>query len=335
MSTTPARPSRRRLSSRRDAVLREMGLGPIWRLRTSSQGTDDDAAHDEQARDEATPSPLPAAPLSAPAAASRPIAASASPAPAPAVTASRATARSIPSAAPPARDERKPLAPEPRAQTPAQPAVTRASARTLPATTDPERAARIATLDWETLEADIAACRACVLCERRKLTVPGAGDPQAHWMFVGEGPGSEEDKRGQAFVGPAGGLLDNMLAALALERRDNVYLANAVKCRAPHNRTPEAAEIGACLPYLERQIALIKPKLLVALGRPAALALLNTDVSISGARGRRFDYKGIPVVVTYHPAYLLRNPQDKGKAWADLCFARRLMAEQLSSAAGA
>lgn len=339
MSTTPARPSRRRLSSRRDAVLREMGLGPIWRLRTSSQGTDDDAAHDEHAHDEATPSPLAAAPLSAPAAASRPIAASASPAPASAVTASRATARSIPSAAPPARDERKPLAPEPRAQAPAQPAaqpaVTRASARTLPATTDPERAARIATLDWETLEADIAACRACVLCERRKLTVPGAGDPQAHWMFVGEGPGSEEDKRGQAFVGPAGGLLDNMLAALALERRDNVYLANAVKCRAPHNRTPEAAEIGACLPYLERQIALIKPKLLVALGRPAALALLNTDVSISGARGRRFDYKGIPVVVTYHPAYLLRNPQDKGKAWADLCFARRLMAEQLSSAAGA
>ena len=150
---------------------------------------------------------------------------------------------------------------------------------------------------------------------------------EADWMFDGEGPGNEEDKRGEAFVGPAGVLLDNMLAALALSRHDNVYLANEVKCHPPHNRTPEAAEISACLPYLERQIALVKPKLLVALGRPAALALLNTDLNIGAARGRRFHYKGIPVVVTYHPAYLLRNPQDKGKAWADLCFARRLMAE--------
>ena len=116
----------------------------------------------------------------------------------------------------------------------------RASARTLPASSDPERAARIATLDWEALEAEIAACRACVLCERRNQVVPGAGERQAEWMFVGEGPGSEEDKRGEPFVGPAGGLLDNMLAALGLKRSENVYIANAVKCRAPHSDTVEA-----------------------------------------------------------------------------------------------
>ena len=322
--STPARRSRPRLSSRRDAVLREMGLGPIWRLRSAGSATDpepalDETALDDRPRDESTPSRLNAAPPSAPAASSAP--------------ASRPAASRIPAAASGPRAEGRSHAPEcppPAASPPAAPApaTVRASARTLPATSDPERAARIAILDWEALAADIAACRACVLCERRNQVVPGAGDLQAEWMFVGEGPGSEEDKRGEPFVGPAGGLLDNMLAALGLKRSENVYLANAVKCHAPHNRTPEAAEIGACLPYLERHIALVKPRLLVALGRPAALALLNTDVNIGAARGRRFDYKGIPVVVTYHPAYLLRNPQDKGKAWADLCFARRLMAEQ-------
>ena len=192
---------------------------------------------------------------------------------------------------------------------------------------DPVRNTRIATLDWSSLETDIRDCRACVLCERRKQAVPGVGDRKASWMFVGEGPGSEEDQRGEPFVGQAGRLLDNMLAALDLQRTQDVYIANAVKCRPPHNRTPEPAEIGACMPYLERQIELVGPKLIVALGRPAALALLKTEVSIAGARGRQFDYKGIPVVVTYHPAYLLRNPQDKSKAWADLCFARQLMAK--------
>lgn len=144
-------------------------------------------------------------------------------------------------------------------------------------------------------------------------------------MLVGEGPGAEEDQRGEPFVGQAGRLLDNMLAAVGLTREEGVYIANAVKCRPPHNRTPEAGEIAACLPFLERQIALVQPRLLIALGRPAALALLNTEVSIGAARGKRFDRKGIPVVVTYHPAYLLRNPQDKGKAWEDLCLARRLV----------
>ena len=167
---------------------------------------------------------------------------------------------------------------------------------------------------------------ACVLCERRKQAVPGVGDRQARWMLVGEGPGAEEDQRGEPFVGQAGRLLDNMLAALGLDRTKDVYLANAVKCRPPHNRTPERVELAACLPYLDRQIALVQPRLLVALGRPAAQALLDRELAISAARGKRFERHGIPVVVTYHPAYLLRNPQDKARAWEDLCFARRLMA---------
>ncbi|WEN42376.1 Type-4 uracil-DNA glycosylase [Thauera sp. GDN1] len=189
-----------------------------------------------------------------------------------------------------------------------------------------ERIARIQTLDWDALEDDIRACRACALCERRKQAVPGVGDRGARWMFVGEGPGAEEDQRGEPFVGQAGRLLDNMLAALGLERGRDVYIANAVKCRPPHNRTPERAEMAACLPYLERQITLVRPRLLVALGRPAAQALLDRELAISAARGKRFEREGIPVVVTYHPAYLLRNPQDKAKAWEDLCFARRVMA---------
>lgn len=192
---------------------------------------------------------------------------------------------------------------------------------------DPARSERIATLDWTPLEADMRTCSACVLCERRNQAVPGIGDRHASWMFVGEGPGSEEDQRGEPFVGQAGRLLDNMLAAIGLQRGEDVYIANAVKCRPPHNRTPERSEIASCLPYLERQIALVQPRLLVALGRPAAQALLQRELAITSARGKRFEHNGVAVVVTYHPAYLLRNPQDKAKAWEDLCFARRLMAE--------
>ncbi|MDR0635257.1 MAG: uracil-DNA glycosylase [Azoarcus sp.] len=184
----------------------------------------------------------------------------------------------------------------------------------------------VATLDWQALEEAIRACRGCALCEQRTQAVPGVGDRSAPWMFVGEGPGVEEDRRGEPFVGPAGRLLDNMLAALGLRRGDGVYIANAVKCRPPRNRTPEAAEIAVCLPFLDRQIALVRPRLLVALGRPAAQALLGREIAIAAARGKRFERDGVAVVVTYHPAYLLRNPLDKGKAWEDLCFARRLMA---------
>nr|WP_284186912.1 uracil-DNA glycosylase [Zoogloea oryzae] len=183
----------------------------------------------------------------------------------------------------------------------------------------------IAGLGWDDLEARIRECDACALCKRRKQAVPGVGDRQADWLFVGEGPGAEEDERGEPFVGQAGRLLDNMLASIGLARGNDVYIGNAVKCRPPNNRTPETDELAACFPYLERQIALIKPRLIVALGRPAAQALLNQEVRIAAARGKLFEFGGIPVVVTYHPAYLLRNLADKAKAWEDLCFARATM----------
>jgi DNA polymerase len=157
--------------------------------------------------------------------------------------------------------------------------------------------------------------------------VLGVGDVDADWLFVGEGPGAEEDERGEPFVGQAGKLLDAMLAAIDLKRGDNVYIANTVKCRPPGNRTPEPAETAACWPFLARQIALIRPKIIVALGRPAAQMLLNTEVKIGAARGQLFEHGGIPVIVTYHPAYLLRNLPDKAKAWEDLCFMRRTMRE--------
>jgi len=190
---------------------------------------------------------------------------------------------------------------------------------------DDRRAEIIARMDWPELETAVADCQACALCHGRKQAVLGVGDVQADWLFVGEGPGAEEDERGEPFVGQAGKLLDAMLAAIDLRRGDNVYIANAVKCRPPGNRTPEVAETTACWPYLERQIALLKPKIIVALGRPAAQTLLRSEVKISAARGRLFEFHGIPLIVTYHPAYLLRNLPDKAKAWEDLCFMRRTM----------
>jgi len=185
------------------------------------------------------------------------------------------------------------------------------------------RRARIATLDWDALDADIAACTACPLCRSRKRTVPGVGDRAAEWLFVGEGPGAEEDVKGEPFVGQAGKLLDSMLAAIGMSRRDRVYIANVVKCRPPNNRTPEPGEAEACRPYLERQIALLKPGLIVALGKSAASLLLKTDASIASLRGRRHRYGDTPLVITYHPAYLLRSLAEKAKAWEDLLFARR------------
>ena len=179
--------------------------------------------------------------------------------------------------------------------------------------------------DWDALAAEVAACRQCGLCQARRQAVLGVGDRNADWLFVGEGPGAEEDQRGEPFVGQAGKLLDNMLAAIGLRRGEDVYIANAVKCRPPGNRTPTAEETASCRPYLERQIEMIRPKLIVALGRPAAQTLLRSEVSIGAARGRQFDYRGIPVVVSYHPAYLLRTPLDKARAWEDLCFMRQAM----------
>ena len=206
------------------------------------------------------------------------------------------------------------------------------SSRPIVAAEDPAaRRERIAALDWDAFEADVASCTACGLCRSRNRTVPGVGDRRAEWLFVGEGPGEEEDAKGEPFVGQAGKLLDSMLAALGMRRDANVYIANVVKCRPPNNRTPEPAEAEACRPYLERQIALIRPTLIVALGKSAASLLLGTDATIASLRGRRHRYGETPLVVTYHPAYLLRNLPDKAKAWEDLVFARS-MASSVASA---
>jgi uracil-DNA glycosylase family 4 len=181
-------------------------------------------------------------------------------------------------------------------------------------------------MDWPELKAAVTGCQACALHKTRTQTVFGVGDEQADWLLVGEAPGSEEDKRGEPFVGQAGRLLDNMLAALALKRGENVYICNVLKCRPPGNRNPESFEVEQCTPHLLRQLELIKPKLIVAMGRFAAQTLLGTEASIASLRGRLHLYRGVPLVVTYHPAYLLRSLPDKAKAWEDLCFARRTVA---------
>ena len=236
--------ARDRSDTRRAAVLREMGLAPLWKLRNPSVDSLPEAKH-----------------FAAPA-----VAAVAAPAP-------------------------------------------------------QQSAGPLATMDWDELHASIAACRACELCQTRKQVVPGVGDRSPDWLFVGEGPGADEDERGEPFVGQAGKLLDAMLAAIGLQRGKKVYIANTVKCRPPGNRTPTQAETAACWPYLERQIALLKPRLIVALGKPAAQALLQREVKVGEVRGKLYDYRGIGVIVTYHPAYLLRTLPDKAKAWEDLCFA--------------
>ena len=168
-------------------------------------------------------------------------------------------------------------------------------------------------------------CTACKLRTGCTQTVFGVGDEKAGWLFVGEGPGADEDAQGEPFVGQAGKLLDNMLMAIKLKRGKDVYIGNIVKCRPPGNRTPEADEIATCFPYLQRQIELIQPKIIVALGKTAATALLGKDATLASLRGRLHDYHGIPLIITYHPAYLLRTLADKAKAWQDLCLAVKTM----------
>ncbi len=200
------------------------------------------------------------------------------------------------------------------------------------------REQRIARLDWDELAAEVSGCRACRLCETRTKTVFGVGNPNAEWMLIGEAPGAEEDARGEPFVGQAGRLLDNILANVGLSRTgrtpQSVYIANVLKCRPPGNRNPEPSEVAQCEPFLLRQIELVNPKLIVVMGRFAAQSLLRTDASIASLRGRvhRVGVAGreIPVVVTYHPAYLLRNLADKAKVWADLCLAREVAARATS-----
>lgn len=179
----------------------------------------------------------------------------------------------------------------------------------------------LADVDWLELRQKVRDCDSCALRAGCTQTVFGAGDEQADWLFVGEAPGEDEDASGEPFVGQAGRLLDNMLASIKLKRGDKVYIANVIKCRPEHDRHPHVGEIAACLPYLQRQIGLIRPKLIVALGKTAASALLDTDATIASQRGAIHDYNGIPLIVTYHPAYLLRSPMEKAKAWQDLCLA--------------
>ncbi len=284
----------------REDILAELGLVPTWKRRRAAAGVaaaDDSALDDVAVVDAALPS--------------------------------GGTASARESAAGAARS---------CTSSPAQPEATIPES-TIPASSAgpsaaEARAARIIALDWTALVADIAGCTACGLARTRRNTVPGVGDVHADWMFIGEAPGADEDAQGEPFVGQAGRLLDSMLAAIGLQRGSNVYIANVLKCRPPANRSPEPGEIDACKPYLDRQIELVRPKLIVALGKSAAVTLLGTDSSIASLRGRLHRYRGVPLLVTYPPAYLLRNLPDKAKAWEDLLLARRSVRAAASTAPG-
>ena len=204
-----------------------------------------------------------------------------------------------------------------------------------PPAPEPSSGTPVGTMDWAALRAAVSACQACALGATRKQAVFGVGSARAHWMIVGEAPGEQEDLRGEPFVGAAGQLLDAMLRAVGLTRADEpggeparqVYIANTLKCRPPRNRNPEREEMQRCEPFLVRQIELLRPRLILAMGRFAVQSLLRTEEPIGRLRGRVHRYQGVPVVVTYHPAYLLRNLPDKAKAWEDLCLALQTMQE--------
>ncbi len=221
-----------------------------------------------------------------------------------------------------------PAAPRTRAPVPSPGARRVTVAAPAAVVADPQRAARIEAMDWQQLSEAAAACDACGLCKQRKQAVFGVGAQDAPWLLVGEGPGAEEDQQGDPFVGQAGKLLDAMLAAAGLLRGREVYIANVVKCRPPGNRTPTADEAAACAPFLDRQIELIKPKLIIALGKTAVTRLTGSEASMASLRGKLHDYRGIPVIATYHPAFLLRNLPDKLKAWEDLMLARQTFGGQ-------
>ena len=248
----------------------------------------------------------------------------------------------------PAARAARPPAPGPR-PAPVVPAPAPAAPADNPLGPRPEGIER---MDWPRLEAAVAACRACGLCAGRTQTVFGVGARSADWMVIGEAPGENEDRQGQPFVGQAGKLLDAMLAAIGLSRqaedapesvassahpagaegqkvlKRGVYIANVLKCRPPGNRNPQPDEIAQCEPYLRRQVALVQPKVILAMGRFAVQSLLQTTEPIGRLRGRVHQYQGVPVIVTYHPAYLLRALPDKAKAWQDLCLALEVMGGQ-------
>lgn len=232
-----------------------------------------------------------------------------------------------PSARPAAQPASAPARAPVRTAAPAQAPVTAPAAAPVAPTID------ASGLDWDTLQAAVAGCHACGLCKTRTQTVFGTGSRSADWLVIGEAPGETEDHLGQPFVGQAGQLLDRMLAAVGRSRHagtdsapdpeplGQVYITNVVKCRPPSNRNPTPEEIAQCQPWLQRQVHLLQPRLILAMGRFAVQALLHTDAPLGRLRGRVHDCAGVPVIATYHPAYLLRSPHDKAKAWADLCLA--------------
>ncbi|MDO5288298.1 MAG: uracil-DNA glycosylase [Pseudomonadota bacterium] len=267
--------------------------------------------------------------------------------PQPAEAAPATAAVPAPVAAPaPTAPPRVPATPPARA-----PAAAEAAAAARPLAPRPEG---VADMDWPALQAAVAGCRACGLCAGRTNTVFGVGSQRAQWMVVGEAPGENEDRQGQPFVGQAGKLLDNMLAALGLSRQAElndppgaepagpadgalpaprlaqrgVYIANVLKCRPPGNRNPQPDEVAQCEPYLRRQVALVQPRIILAMGRFAVQSLLQTTEPIGRLRGRVHRYQGVPVIVTYHPAYLLRALPEKAKAWEDLCLARATLGSE-------
>jgi DNA polymerase len=183
-----------------------------------------------------------------------------------------------------------------------------------------------AELDWDSLKTRVAGCTRCALAEGRSNTVFGVGNRNADWLIVGEAPGAEEDRLGEPFVGRAGKLLDEMLRALG-QSRETVFIATILKCRPPHNRDPKSDEAAACRGYLDRQIELVQPRIILAVGRIAAQNLLGCQDPVGRMRGRVHSIHGIPLIVTYHPAYLLRSPSQKKKSWQDLCLAARLVEE--------
>ena len=238
--------------------------------------------------------------------------------------------RTAPEAAPVAPSLAREAAPAPRVA-PAQPSSLQPIARVAVAAPS---AGGVPLLSWEELRQAVTECRACGLCDGRTTTVFGVGDPQPDWLVVGEAPGEQEDLQGEPFVGQAGKLLDNMLRAIGLDRQRKVYIANVLKCRPPGNRNPDPAEVAQCEPFLRRQVELLQPRIILAMGRFAVQSLLGSTEPIGRLRGRVHQYQGVPLVVTYHPAYLLRNLPEKAKAWADLCLALEQVRAQADAGSG-
>jgi len=243
-----------------------------------------------------------------------------------------ASPASPPAVAPALAPQEAPRADKPRPDSPrsARPGAA-AAPEARPAVVLGPRPAGIDTMGWPALREAVASCQACTLCEKRGQTVFGVGNAQAHWMIVGEAPGEDEDRQGEPFLGRSGQLLDRMLQAVGLGRAEAApekqpFIANVIKCRPPGNRNPLPEEVAQCEPYLLRQVQLVQPKVILAMGRFAVDALLKSSEPIGKLRGKVHAYAGVPVIVTYHPAYLLRNPAHKAMSWDDLCLAREVLA---------